>query len=346
MTVQYAGDIGESSIWSNIKVLLRWKGSVWKDIYKEFLIWCLLYIIIAITLHSTLNDDQKIIFDKISYTIMKYDSFIPLTFMLGFYVTNVVTRWVAIIDNLSFIDAFSIYCTEYISGMDIRSKFMRRSILRYMTATQVLVFRDISPKVRKRFPELKSLKEEGYLTEDELEKLTITTSNTLAPWWIPTLWAMNLVVSASKENRLANSHFGVQDCLRVLMTFRGTLNNLLIYDWFPIPLAYTQIVSIAVRSYFLFCLVSRQIGLTSEYNDKKNMSIYMYVPIFTVFQFIFYVGWLKLAETLINPLGNDDDDIDVSFVINRNLSAGLGIVDKDLEYRAKIAPDIMYKKFK
>ncbi len=32
----------------------------------------------------------------------------------------------------------------------------------------------------------------------------------------------------------------------------------------------------------------------------------------TALQFIFYVGWMKVAESLMNPLGEDDDDF-VSF---------------------------------
>ncbi|CEF68815.1 Bestrophin/UPF0187 family-containing protein [Strongyloides ratti] len=344
MTIQYAQDIRNASIWSNVRVLLRWKGSVWKGVYKEFIVWALLFIAIYLLVRFGFNDEQKITFDRVSYAILKFQSFIPLTFMLGFYVTQVVMRWFLIIDNLSFIDSFSIYCTQYISGMDIRSQFMRRSILRYMATSQVLVYRDISPKVRKRFPEYSHIKDQGYLTEDECEKLSHQARNTLAPWWIPVSWAMKLIIDASKEGRLDNGHFGVQDCLGKIMAFKGSLQQLLIYDWFPIPLSYTQIVSIAVRSYFFFCLISRQKGMSNEFYDKKNKSLNLYVPIFTVLQFIIYMGWLKLAEELVNPLGNDDDDIDVDFVLNRNLSAGLGIVDKDLEFTPSIIGDVMYKK--
>uniref|UniRef100_A0A0K0FYH8 Bestrophin homolog n=1 Tax=Strongyloides venezuelensis TaxID=75913 RepID=A0A0K0FYH8_STRVS len=342
MTIQYAHDVRDASIWSNIKILLRWKGSVWKDIYKEFIIWVFLFVVIKLLVTFAFNEEQKLTFDKISYVMMKYESFIPLTFMLGFYVTQVFMRWVLIIDNLAFIDSFSIYCTQYISGMDIRSRFIRRSILRFMATSQVLVYRDISPKVRKRFPEFDSIKKEGYLTDYEHETLVNNARNTLAPWWIPVSWSMKLIIDASKEGKLDNNHFGVQDCFAKIMAFKGSLQQLLVFDWFPIPLAYTQIVSIAVRSFFFFCIISRQKGMSNEYYDKKNKSLDIYVPVFTVLQFIFYMGWLKLAEKLVNPFGNDDDDLDVDFVLNRNLNAGLGIVDKDLEYKPQIVPDIFY----
>ena len=46
----------------------------------------------------------------------------------------------------------------------------------------------------------------------------------------------------------------------------------------------------------------------------------MYVPMFGILKFVFYFGWLNVAETLINPFGEDDEDFDVNYLINRNLS--------------------------
>lgn len=36
----------------------------------------------------------------------------------------------------------------------------------------------------------------------------------------------------------------------------------------------------------------------------------MYIPIMTIIQFIFYMGWMKVAEALLNPFGDDDDDFE------------------------------------
>ena len=45
----------------------------------------------------------------------------------------------------------------------------------------------------------------------------------------------------------------------------------------------------------------------------------MFIPLFGILKFIFYFGWLNVAETLINPFGEDDEDFDVNYLINRNL---------------------------
>ena len=46
--------------------------------------------------------------------------------------------------------------------------------------------------------------------------------------------------------------------------------------------------------------------------------VYFPFPFFTVLEFIFYFGWLRIAEVLINPFGDDDDDFDINFIVDRN----------------------------
>ena len=49
------------------------------------------------------------------------------------------------------------------------------------------------------------------------------------------------------------------------------------------------------------------------------MDIDLYIPIFTALQFFFYMGLLKVAEQLINPFGDDDEDFEVNWLIDRHM---------------------------
>ena len=39
------------------------------------------------------------------------------------------------------------------------------------------------------------------------------------------------------------------------------------------------------------------------------------------------MGWLKVAEQLVNPWGDDEDDFEVNFLIDRNLELSFVAVD-------------------
>ena len=55
----------------------------------------------------------------------------------------------------------------------------------------------------------------------------------------------------------------------------------------------------------------------------------MFYPFFLTIQFAFYFGWLKVAETLINPFGEDDDDFELNRLIDRHCQVGYMIVEHE-----------------
>uniref|UniRef100_A0AC34G2C8 Bestrophin homolog n=1 Tax=Panagrolaimus sp. ES5 TaxID=591445 RepID=A0AC34G2C8_9BILA len=48
------------------------------------------------------------------------------------------------------------------------------------------------------------------------------------------------------------------DLLEKLRQYRVNVLTLTLFDWVPIPLVYTQVVNLAVRSYFIVALMGRQ----------------------------------------------------------------------------------------
>lgn len=56
--------------------------------------------------------------------------------------------------------------SAYVKGTDEKTRMMRRNIVRYCVLSQALVFRDISLRVRKRFPTIDSLISAGIPAEN------------------------------------------------------------------------------------------------------------------------------------------------------------------------------------
>ncbi|XP_058047501.1 bestrophin-3 isoform X5 [Ahaetulla prasina] len=246
MTVTYSSKVANATFFGFHRLLLKWKGSIYKLLYREFILFACLYTAISILYRFFLSESQKRYFEKLSLYCDKYAEQIPVTFVLGF-----------------------------------------------MTAEERIIFDDL------KSPHLK--------------------------YWIPFVWFGNLAAKARQDGRIKDS-VDLQTLMNEMNRYRSWCSLLFGYDWVGIPLVYTQVVTLAVYTFFFTCLIGRQFLDPDQRIPGHDLDLY--IPIFTLLQFFFYAGWLKVAEQLINPFGEDDDDFETNWCIDRNLQVSLLAVDE------------------
>ncbi len=112
--------------------------------------------------------------------------------------------------------------------------------------------------------------------------------------------------------------------------------KILNHGWVNFPLAYTQVATISVFAYFFSSLFGCQFLIPPEsqqdvevfsnisitFSSKDPFRVHtpdLYLPYFTILEFISYMGWIKVAETLLNPFGEDDEDFQINYLIDRNV---------------------------
>ncbi|GMT24544.1 hypothetical protein PFISCL1PPCAC_15841, partial [Pristionchus fissidentatus] len=326
MTVSYSFDVSRNSLFVVLKVLCRWRGSVWKAVWRELLLWLMVYYTIMAIYRTNLfltPNGQKT-FELFCLYLRSHADWIPLNILLGFFVTMVLSRWRQMFLNLGFIENVAHAISTLFKHVDEEDLYARRALIRYLCLSQILVFRDISLKVRKRFPNMDSIVKAGFMEEEE-KNIYEDVNTGYNKYWIPFNWACSIAMRARSTGKLNGDNY-LSNFYQELKSFRSSLQLLINFDWVPVPLAYPQLVICMVRVYFLLCLCSRQFIIGSELN--RSTIIDLRFPLMTVLQFLFYVGWMKVAESLLNPMGCDDDHFELNYLIDRNIETGLLIVDE------------------
>ncbi|KAJ8913440.1 hypothetical protein NQ315_017184 [Exocentrus adspersus] len=306
-------------------LLFRWRGSIYKLVWIDLVLFLLIYYSLNFIYRWLLDDHGKLLFAQVVKYCYDYGNLIPLSFVLGFYVSVVMARWWNQYTTIPFPDSLAVFVSATVHGQDERGRVMRRTIMRYVCLCVTMTFTMISPRVKKRFPTLEHFVEAGLLHQSELEVLTDLEKNfpiiQSSELRLPIVWGSSIVTRARKEGRIRDD-FAVKTMIDELNKIRGQCGLLLGYDHISIPLVYTQVVTLAVYSYFLTNIMGHQWVEGGEYKFD------LYFPVFTTLQFFFYVGWLKVAESLINPFGDDDDDFEVNWMVDRNLQVSYLIVDE------------------
>ena len=127
----------------------------------------------------------------------------------------------------------------------------------------------------------------------------------------------------------------LQNCFDKIESANRKILN---YGWVNFPLAYTQVATISVNLYFLAALFGRQYLIPKTNNGNLNFDESelfpdllipystkipyeshtpdLFIPFFTLVELFCYVGWIKVAEMLLNPFGEDDEDFQINLSMN------------------------------
>lgn len=182
---------------------------------------------VLITIIALVITKQFRIFEELSEFFYTYSDYIPITFLLGFYVSSVFTRWSQYLDNVGWIDSPALLIATYVRGSDEIARRTRRNILRYLVLTQAMVYRDISSSVKKRFPTMNHLVTAGIMTENELKEFDAIKSPHIK-YWVPIEWAFGLLRKA-KDNKMIESDIIYVDMLEKIRQYRVNVLTLTIY---------------------------------------------------------------------------------------------------------------------
>ncbi|KAH8858685.1 Bestrophin-1 [Schistosoma japonicum] len=441
-------------------ILKKWKGSLYKLVWIDLLIYISAYYVLNLSYRFAMNDKQKIIFEEIVEFCVRTKGDIPISFLLGFFVSGIISRWYQMYLYIPWMNQIALQIASCINGKsEDGSRKIRLTIMRYMNLAWVLMMKRISDQIACRFiknddigsvpsvlgpilPKRKSTNHKHLISRNTCQPWSIDASEVvrttpsksilqqqisqtqytspikldspfnsiyaqpqtpnssdvhtpLAPlatdeecgalpdafeaadvvelretfrafnqdqkvkssfgvliteteissferiaadwfrrtktnytpeYWIPIQWAQRLTLKALESGYITDpkvAFYTVENIGRV----RQKMQDLQVYSSIMIPLVYTQVVIIAVYSYFMCQIFACQ--FVDHRNEDGQHKVDLYVPIFSIFSFLFLMGWLKVALCVMNPFGDDDEDFQTSKILDYNLDVSYRSVFMD-----------------
>ena len=143
---------------------------------------------------------------------------------------------------------------------DEKTANLRRTVMRYVNLSTILVYRLVSENVKERFPDYESLIESKLMLPNEVERLKkIDEKTPHESTMMPILWAKKMLTrhAVYEKNVITSKLLGVGYLSMIqpgLDEYLAGNRKVLNFSWANFPLAYTQVVIMTVYFYFLAAL--------------------------------------------------------------------------------------------
>ena len=100
------------------RIFLRWKGSVYRLVWHDLLVFMVAWFLLVVLYRGLLvhYPVHKQHFELMCIYANRFSSAIPITFLTGFYVSSVVSRWWDQFMSLPYPDQLALKLVAYIPG--------------------------------------------------------------------------------------------------------------------------------------------------------------------------------------------------------------------------------------
>merc|ERR1711892_789139 len=244
-----------------------------------------------------------------------------LIFLVGFYVSMIVKRWWDQVYNLPEIDQIAVLMGGLVvtdGKNNEEAHLFKITVLRYCMLSYCLLMRKISKGMKKEFWSYEAIVDKGLITPKEVKHLDPGGDIEVMSlkWFAPLSWACEKIKDAKFGSKvlIPMEH---KQLLVNLRSFQDHLQRVHTYCKYPIPTVYKQVVLFAVGSFFTLAIIAEQ-ELVYDLEDGEESPNFGF-PIFLLLKFIFIAGWLSVAETIRNPFGEDEEDVNVIKCLDHNI---------------------------
>ena len=131
-----------------------------KLLWKDLLVYTVLYLVIGLVYRFALPEKYQLVLESlIKYCKNQNAGDSTFTFLLGFYVSLVVSRWWSQYCSLPWPDTIATFlrAVKVKEGREEEARMTRRTIMRYCLLSFLLCVRRLSTKLRKQFPTMREV---------------------------------------------------------------------------------------------------------------------------------------------------------------------------------------------
>jgi len=262
-----------------------------------------------------------------------------ITFLLGFYVSNIINRWwnkvrsVPKVENPSMVLSALTWEDTKVKEEDLTSPAAvaeaKKMVARYCLLSWTMCFNTFSQPLAETCGTAKDLESRGLITKEEIAALQVPKGGEADCkflsdlWWVPITWATNLIsrmgVNAPKQQMIVPKDH--KDVISAMQKYKKDLENQKTCGDNRLPSFYKKVIHRAIYGWIVFSVVCcQQTAHHKEQNAHIALVLLSNFPATAMLVQMVLLGWLYMADILENPFGfNPEFDINLDEELELNI---------------------------